>query len=183
MFLPANASREVAWKNGGGFTREIAVEPRGASYEDFDWRVSLARIERDGPFSLLAAVERLFVVVQGTGLLLEVEGAVVALDEHSPPLSLAGEAPAYARLSGGPVQALNVMTRKGRARASLSRLDVAEPMALRPDIKTWLLVVLAGAADVDARRVGPGDAWRGGGASAQVSPDLHFRGALVMFDR
>lgn len=31
------------WKNGGGSTITIAVEPTGASLDDFDWRVSLRR--------------------------------------------------------------------------------------------------------------------------------------------
>ena len=30
------------WKNGGGVTREIAVEPPGAGFDSFGWRVSTA---------------------------------------------------------------------------------------------------------------------------------------------
>jgi environmental stress-induced protein Ves len=30
------------WKNGGGVTREIAVHPQGAGFDDFVWRLSMA---------------------------------------------------------------------------------------------------------------------------------------------
>ena len=36
------------WKNGGGSTTTVAVHPPGASLDDFDWRISLATIDRDG---------------------------------------------------------------------------------------------------------------------------------------
>jgi environmental stress-induced protein Ves len=40
----ASDCRTTAWKNGGGSTTEIAVQPAGASLDDFDWRVSMARV-------------------------------------------------------------------------------------------------------------------------------------------
>ncbi|HEY9239438.1 MAG TPA: HutD family protein, partial [Burkholderiaceae bacterium] len=44
--------REIApqaWKNGAGLTREIAFGGPGAA--DFDWRISVAEVARDAPFS------------------------------------------------------------------------------------------------------------------------------------
>jgi hypothetical protein len=41
------------WKNGGGLTREVLWQPAGASLDDFDWRVSVAQIDSDGPFSII----------------------------------------------------------------------------------------------------------------------------------
>jgi len=41
----------MTWKNGGGVTREIICQPLGAGMDDFDWRVSIAHIASDGPFS------------------------------------------------------------------------------------------------------------------------------------
>ena len=51
--LRAADRRAVPWKNGGGVTREIAVSPEGAGTDDFDWRISLADVGADGPFSAL----------------------------------------------------------------------------------------------------------------------------------
>jgi environmental stress-induced protein Ves len=47
----------MPWKNGGGETTEIAVFPDGAGLSDFDWRVSMARVDGDGPFSSFPGIE------------------------------------------------------------------------------------------------------------------------------
>jgi len=49
--IRANDCKTTPWKNGGGSTTEIAIGPTGASLEAFDWRVSMARVAFDGPFS------------------------------------------------------------------------------------------------------------------------------------
>ncbi|MFN9927385.1 MAG: HutD family protein, partial [Phenylobacterium sp.] len=49
----------VPWKNGGGITRELAVWPPGASFDDFVWRVSMAEVHQDGPFSSFPGVDRI----------------------------------------------------------------------------------------------------------------------------
>ena len=54
------------WKNGGGVTREaLRVPPRGDS---FHWRVSVAQIDRSGPFSEFAAYNRTMVLLRGSGV-------------------------------------------------------------------------------------------------------------------
>ena len=56
----------MPWRNGRGFTLEIAREPsRG---EDFAWRLSLADIERDGEFSAYPGYRRALVLVAGSSL-------------------------------------------------------------------------------------------------------------------
>jgi environmental stress-induced protein Ves len=57
----------MPWKNGGGQTTEIAVSA-GASLADFDWRVSIAEINADGPFSAFAGVDRTLVLLSGAGV-------------------------------------------------------------------------------------------------------------------
>ena len=56
------------WKNGAGLTREIAVEPRGASVGDVDWRASVAEIAGDAPFSRFPGVDRCIVLLRGAGM-------------------------------------------------------------------------------------------------------------------
>jgi len=53
------------WKNGGGTTRDIASSPPGASLDDFVWRLSLAQVDRDGPFSRFDNVDRTLVLLSG----------------------------------------------------------------------------------------------------------------------
>jgi len=64
--------RAVPWKNGGGITREIVRQP--ATGERFDWRLSLATIERRGPFSAFDGFERTLVLVRGAGVVLSFAG-------------------------------------------------------------------------------------------------------------
>ncbi|NOT31270.1 MAG: HutD family protein, partial [Planctomycetes bacterium] len=63
---PADA-RVVPWKNGRGTTSEYAVWPAGSSFErgDYDWRLSAARVEAEGPFSTFPGCERILTVTSG----------------------------------------------------------------------------------------------------------------------
>ncbi|MCZ0993430.1 HutD family protein [Streptomyces noursei] len=49
--LRADGRAAVPWRNGGGLTREVAAHPPGAGWDAFAWRVSLAEVTRDGPYS------------------------------------------------------------------------------------------------------------------------------------
>lgn len=44
--IAANEYRRERWKNGTGWTREILRMP---DQTDWNWRLSIAEIERDGP--------------------------------------------------------------------------------------------------------------------------------------
>jgi environmental stress-induced protein Ves len=63
------------WKNGGGLTREVLWQPTGASLDDFDWRVSVAQIDSDGPFSAFPGIDRVITLIDGVGVQLRSEGA------------------------------------------------------------------------------------------------------------
>lgn len=113
----------VPWKNGGGVTREVAAFPEGAGFDDFLWRVSMAEVRADGPFSVFPDVERVLAVLEGR-LRLEVTSLPpVELAADSPPAVFPGDAPTHGAVLAGPVLDLNVMTRRGRARADVRRLD------------------------------------------------------------
>jgi environmental stress-induced protein Ves len=119
----ASKCRTTAWKNGGGSTTEIAVAPLGASLDDFDWRVSMARVACDGPFSEFAGIDRTLVILKGGGLTLAIgDAAPVALDSNSEPVHFPGDTPTSARLLAGEIIDLNVMTRRGRFEHRLRRI-------------------------------------------------------------
>ena len=124
--------RRMPWKNGGGETIEIAVEPAGAGLDDFAWRLSMAKVERDGPFSLFAGIDRTLCLLEGEGMRLAVDGAMpIELTLASPPFSFPGDAAAGAALIAGPIVDLNVMTRRRRL---AHRVVVAcEPTAVAID--------------------------------------------------
>jgi uncharacterized protein len=126
--IRAGDCKTTPWKNGGGSTTEIAIGPAGASLENFDWRISMARVASDGPFSDFAGIDRTLAVVKGNGLVLTVGGnAPVMLSIGSDPVSFPGDTPTSARLTAGEITDLNVMTRRDRFRHRLMRVD--KPMS------------------------------------------------------
>lgn len=148
LIRPAE-QRAMPWKNGDGETIEIAVAPEGAGFDDFDWRVSMARVARPGPFSTFPGVDRTLAVLDGAGLRLDVTGRhPVELTAASPPCSFPADLPATAALADGPVLDLNVMSRRGKVEHALDRLTVAAPRELRLDCATALLLCRSGALEV-----------------------------------
>lgn len=101
------------WKNGGGVTRTLAADPAGR------WRVSIADIERDGPYSRFPGFERVSVVLAGEGVMLHGEGLTVPLRRHEPAV-FGGDALLQSTLVGGPVQVLNLFVLRGGAMASVA---------------------------------------------------------------
>lgn len=69
----------VPWKNGGGTTAEVAVHPPGTGFDAFDWRISMADVAADGPFSRFPGVDRTLVLAEGRDLVLDLEGGLRVL--------------------------------------------------------------------------------------------------------
>ena len=106
----------VPWKNGGGTTAEVAAFPEGSRFETFGWRISMADVASDGPFSSFPGIDRTLIVIEGDGIELDVEGIVYPLDAANPKLSFSGDDITTGRLLSGPIRDLNVMTRRGQFR-------------------------------------------------------------------
>lgn len=119
-------ARAAPWKNGGGITYELAAFPHGAGFEEFDWRLSMAEVATDGPFSLFPGVDRTLTLLDGAGITLDFSGQDVTLAPGSAPFAFPGEAAVTGRLIAGPILDLNVMTRRGRARHQVRLLRAAE---------------------------------------------------------
>lgn len=119
----------MPWKNGGGRTRGVAVYPPGAGMDDFLWRVSVAEIAQTGPFSLFPGIERQLVLLDGSGVVLELPEESHRLSKPFQALRFAGETPVRCAPVDGRCQALNVMTRRGGAEARLKVSHGAHPIA------------------------------------------------------
>jgi uncharacterized protein len=143
--------RRMPWKNGGGETVEIAISPEGAGFDDFDWRLSMARVEGDGPFSQFAGVDRTLAVLEGEGIFLYVEGRIpFSLTRHSDPLSFPADVPARAALIAGPITDLNMMTRRGKVVHSMRRLSVNGVFDVASTARELLLFCRSGNFRVEA---------------------------------
>ncbi|MER9967647.1 HutD family protein [Mesorhizobium sp. M0060] len=143
--LRAAEYRSMPWKNGGGVTTEIAVSPSGAGLDDFDWRVSMARVEDSGPFSGFAGIDRTLAVLEGEGMVLDIAGRLpVEVTKASAPLAFPADVPTQATLIAGPITDLNVMTRRARAIHTVERLLISAPTEIRADADATLILCVDG---------------------------------------
>ena len=180
--IRAAECRSMPWKNGGGATIEICVHPPGAELEDFGWRVSIATLASDGPFSVFAGVDRTLTLLAGDGLWLVIgDAAPVRLGRDSAPLSFPADVPTWSTLIGAPVTDLNVMTRRGGWRHAVARqvfgdgvMRVSEQQTSATSVLWWCH---AGSVEIAGRdgvvRLGPHDAWlveHSGSTSWRVVP-------------
>jgi uncharacterized protein len=103
------------WKNGGGVTREIAAARNGDS---LIWRLSMADVTSDGPFSRFEGLTRILTVVTGNGM--ELIGPTgTQLAEFGVPVRFDGATPVLARLKDGSLRDLNLMFDPSRLSAEV----------------------------------------------------------------
>jgi uncharacterized protein len=129
VIWPAQDRAATPWKNGGGLTREVGRGPddEGVDGAGFDWRISLADVDADGPFSSYDGVDRVIVLIDGASMRLTVDGVVHDLRPLEP-FSFDGAARTQCELPDGPTRDLNVMTAQGRVTAAV------EILRLGPDV-------------------------------------------------
>jgi environmental stress-induced protein Ves len=117
-----DALPDEPWRNGSGRTRTIAAQVREAGEPPWDWRISVATIEHNAPFSAFPGVDRASLLLGAGQIELTAIGEPVVL-MHRPGdvAAYRGDAPwdAEIRRDGMPLSLLNVMTRRGVATARL----------------------------------------------------------------
>jgi environmental stress-induced protein Ves len=143
--------RRERWRNGAGWTREVHAHP-SARDDGWDWRLSIAEIDADAPFSAFPGVERELVLLEGNGLRLRFDDGQVA--ELLPPhdrLRFAGERALRGELLDGPTRDFNLMWRRDAVDAQLWHRPLVGSMLLFADPgSTWAIHVLAGRAQLAA---------------------------------
>ncbi|MGY3265323.1 HutD/Ves family protein [Lysobacter sp. HA35] len=143
--IPSYEYRRTRWRNGTGWTREIHAEP-GIDGADWDWRLSIAEITADGPFSTLPGVDRELVLLAGEGVRLRFDDGVVA--DVLPPYGrhrFAGEVAVHGELVDGPTHDFNLMWRRERYAAELWRRPLVGAMVVFAEPQsTWIVHQLAG---------------------------------------
>lgn len=144
--------RRMPWKNGQGMTEEVLCFPAGSDSEQFDWRVSIAHIGTDGPFSLFPGVDRTIALLEGNGLLLDLpDDRTVTLSGTSAPFSFPGEWSVAGRNLDGPTMDLNVMTRRGRFRHAMTRRTLQTSQIVQADEFTLFVPTADVQVEIDGR--------------------------------
>jgi environmental stress-induced protein Ves len=120
--------RPMPWRNGQGVTTEIARGPEGDG--PFDWRISAAPVVEPGAFSTFPGVDRILVVIEGTGLSLAHAESGLRVDLRPlRPYAFSGDATTTCTLPAGPVRDLGVMVRRDRFQARVLVLRPTRPRA------------------------------------------------------
>ncbi|RKE86278.1 HutD family protein [Rhizobium sp. AG855] len=163
--------KRMPWKNGKGETVEIAVSPPGATVDNFDWRISMATVAEDGPFSVFDGIDRTLSVLTGEGITLSVEGhAPHSLRPECAPHAFPADRQTSATLLAGPVTDLNVMSRRGAFTHAVERV-VTRQLTLQPSAHLRIVLTLNDVSVVQENiRLHPLDAlFLGPGAGARLS--------------
>jgi len=169
----------VPWKNGRGVTRDIALghRPDGT----MQWRLGLATVDRDGPFSDFTGYKRIIMMLDGDGMILDFGGhGEATLDRAFVPVVFEGAWATTARLLGGPTHDLNVVTAHQDARSEVAVLPVTERLKVVGRGLTFVHVLAGHIAVADAV-LAAGDTLRLDGANESV--DLTPRGSDALIYR
>ena len=148
QLIPAHEYRRERWRNGLGWTREILRSPHSGTDagDAWDWRMSIAEIEQDAPFSVFPGVERELILLHGNGLRLRFDDDEVhAIEPPHGRLRFAGERIASGELIDGPTHDFNLMWRRDRIDAELWHRPLVGLMVLFVEPgEQWAVHVLSG---------------------------------------
>jgi hypothetical protein len=134
------------WKNGGGSTKQLLISPINAELTEFDYRISIASISSNGPFSSFIGIDRQLVILEGEGVELSINshegtkqindlgaGEKISgntdtteykrLTPADSPFCFAGETSITSQLLGSDVIDFNVMTKRGAFKAHTQKLS------------------------------------------------------------
>ncbi len=136
------------WRNGGGTTREVMRLASPQPDEDFLARVSIADVEENGDFSRFDGVDRLIMLLRGPVMRLVVGGERTDLAPEEP-FAFPGDAHTRCEIDS-PTRDLNVMTRRGRATATVTVVHGSERHTIGGDGAQVVVVALRGGAEVQA---------------------------------
>lgn len=113
----------MPWKNGAGSTLELFKIPHAEKADSFYFRLSVARVEKDGPFSIFPGIDRTLICLSGEGFKLNYFKSHTTLKSFDP-YQFNGEQEIFCELLGGPCVDFNVMVDRewGKARVELKQL-------------------------------------------------------------
>jgi environmental stress-induced protein Ves len=167
--------RAQPWKNGGGITRQIwsALED-----DTLLWRLSLADVTSDGPFSIFPNMMRVLTVVEGEGMDLHSADHVLAAHPVRP-ISFDGAEPVDGRLRAGKVVNFNLI-HNAQSYTSVAT-TMTGPSLVLPGVSRSLHIlhcVTGGVTISGSDILRPGDTALV--PAAHVLPEIHASGSCLV---
>jgi len=118
---------KMPWKNGQGFTREIRREPAEG---DFHWRLSIAQIKENGPFSSFPHYTRIISTLTGAGMVLTVDGTKSRPLRQYDPFIFSGASSVESELIDGPIEDFNLIFNPDFYQANLKWLNMDQSVEI-----------------------------------------------------
>ena len=151
--LKPDSFKRMSWRNGGGSTTELHAEEH-ANYEGPVWRISMAEVTSDGPFSHFENYDRTLTLTKGPGMTLQHEGgAEDVLEQRFAMAIFKGDVSTHATLHGDEIQDFNVFSLRHYCRHTVA--------IVTPACDTWLctdaMTLLVFAIDGDVQVTSPSD--------------------------
>ncbi len=110
--IPSEEFKTVPWKNGKGITKELYVKQE-KERGDFIFRLSIAGVTENGPFSDFSGYNRVLMMLEGNGIRLEhSDGSINEINSYSDMAIFSGDLKTEAVLKEGPIKDFNVFTLK-----------------------------------------------------------------------
>ncbi len=159
-YFPQSEFVSMPWKNGGGITREILRFPEGSV--DWQWRLSIADIAADGPFSAFPGCERSLTLLEGAGMSLQFADRRCDLRPPYAACDFAGEETPDCVLHDGPTTDFNAIWRRDAVSIHVERRAMHGSLWCVPEPGVcWFVLLLSGSLvhkdDPDGLQCAPGD--------------------------
>ena len=151
------------WPNGLGVTRDITVGD--------GWLITVADLTGDAAFSHFPETDRIFTLLGGAGVTLELEGRPPLSCLPWVPTSFPGDVPTFCRMEGGPARAFNVMASR-RHEARVAVRSIAAGHSVRSTSRCAAIFCIEESLTVGDERLGAGDTMLHPGATAIEGPGL-----------
>jgi environmental stress-induced protein Ves len=147
--IPANEYRRERWRNGLGWTREIGRSTSNAA-NDWSWRLSIAEIETDCPFSAFPGCDRVLVLLSGNGMRLEFDdGSSESLEPPHGRVAFTGERGVRCHLLEGPTTDFNAIVRRDRCAMQVYHRPLVGSMVFFAESGVlWAVHLIAGRATI-----------------------------------
>lgn len=112
----------MPWKNGGGTTTELASSSdQNGALDSFIWRISIANVASDGPFSKFEGYDRILTMIKGNGMQLHCADADdIEISNPFVPHAFRGEFQIDGTLNDGPIDNFNLIFDREKAKGQVS---------------------------------------------------------------
>ncbi|MFM2477475.1 HutD family protein [Celerinatantimonas sp. MCCC 1A17872] len=100
---------KVPWKNGQGYTYEIDKLTQPDNHDEFLWRLSIAEVNKSGPFSRFDNYLRNISILSGDSMTLNVDGNDSPELKAFEAFAFTGKADTYCTLHGSALRDFNVI--------------------------------------------------------------------------